>query len=129
MTPADFAALAERVEGLTSGNDRGLEIECAVALGLPPRGYRRGSFRDEWTDGHATWTVPSLFSDPAAPLRLIEQRWPDALTSYVDYRDGTLEFSADEAFGKSRGGDLPGRLARAATAAALRLAARSADHA
>lgn len=144
MRSEELGELAARVEGLMGPSS---EIDCLVWQFVEPdkvvlfdggdvRTKREpvyGRLADYPLENWGDWEgiarhigAPRFTADPAVALRLIEQRWPDSLTSYVDFRDGTMEFSADDHFGRGRGPDLPGRLARAAAAALLRLAARSA---
>lgn len=124
--------LAERVEAATGASIL-MEIEANLALVWPPESVAK-VYHDEngrpfdvvLHDGRRPYALP-LLSDPAAPLRLIEERWPMASITIDHVTQGSIwailstkDAVVAEAHLTGIGGDLAGRMARALTAALLR---------
>lgn len=138
----DYEALAARVEAATEAS-RELDALATIALvdfsryrlsensvlTVTPIFGRTDCFIDvcstcvHWTEEALRFT-----SDPAAPLRLIEQRWPDKEWGVGKIRLG-LELQYTASIGTDDLSATGCNPACALTAAALRLAARSDGHA
>lgn len=139
MTPdqaAALEALATRVEGLV-GASREVDGDVAELLDLAPKEMRRFGRTCFWDErsGHIAgqhWGAPAFTSDPAAPLREIERRFPGTAFSVGWCERETHAWALDDGkdgldvLTSAQQDSVTGAMARALTALLLRLTARSA---